>query len=317
MTLKRPSLSFVPPLLPNQTIYSWCAVFHERSGNSSVVESRLQLCGSTRGRWNFHIPSHLDALSASTQLLLGTPEEIVRAATTLSYYTKFRTANVVEAILKQVRGSSVRGLARSLGMDKSGNNVHPPRRSCHECIMEDESKYGFAYWHRDHQLPGVIVCQHHGTELLSIPYCYESKLWDTFLWPRNDWNLTKEQTTASGTADTKITLQRLAQSTADMTCRELAGGYSVLKMKMICFEMLKERNLIGPDDSVTLSYALRDYANHFENVASVPEIAVAMQSSIRPLLLVLRDVDCRVHPLVWVLIIDWLFGGWTTRSGSA
>jgi hypothetical protein len=90
----RRSLSFVPSLLPNQTLYSWEEVFHEMSGNATVDETRLQLCGSVKGGRHFHIPSHLDALCASTQLVLGTSDVIAQTATTLPYYTKFRPAKI-------------------------------------------------------------------------------------------------------------------------------------------------------------------------------------------------------------------------------
>lgn len=124
MTSKRANLSFVPLLLPNQTIYSWGAVFHEKSGNSTVDQTRLQLFGTARGRWHFHIPSHLNELCASTQLRLGTPEAIVRDATTIPYYTQFRDPSVVSSVLEQVRGNNSRGLARDLGMTRSAFNAH-------------------------------------------------------------------------------------------------------------------------------------------------------------------------------------------------
>jgi hypothetical protein len=109
MTSRRPSLSFIPPLLPNQTIYYWVAVFHEMSGNATVDETRLQLFGSAKAGQHFHIPSHLDTFCASTQLMLGTTEALVRIATTLPYYTQFSTPNVAARVLEQVRGKSAYG----------------------------------------------------------------------------------------------------------------------------------------------------------------------------------------------------------------
>jgi predicted metal-dependent HD superfamily phosphohydrolase len=94
MTSKCPILSFIPPLLPNQTIYSWTAVFHEMSGNATANEARQQLFGAVQSGRHFHILSHLEAFCASTQLALGTPEDIVRTATNhvgyfFSGYTRF------------------------------------------------------------------------------------------------------------------------------------------------------------------------------------------------------------------------------------
>lgn len=32
---------------------------------------------------------------------------------------------------------------------------------CLECIAADHAEHGMCYWHRDHQLPGVIICDRH------------------------------------------------------------------------------------------------------------------------------------------------------------
>lgn len=310
MTSKSQNLSFVPPLLPNQTIYSWGAVFHEKSGNSTVDQTRLQLFGTARGRWHFHIPSHLNELCASTQLRLGTPEVIVRDATTIPYYTQFRDPNVVSSVLEQVRGNNGRGLAQDLWMTKSAFSAHPPRRSCHECTLADDYEHGFAYWRRDHQLPGVLVCQKHGTPLLALPYDRDSVHREIFLWPNNDWNKKQAQSIVVWSDATLNDLLRLAQIAADMAGGRLAGGYSMQKMKNVCLLALHDQGLTVADGSLNLSKALADYRNHYVNVEGIPDITTAMQRSIRPLIFVLKGEERRTHPLEWMLIIDWLFGGW-------
>lgn len=312
MTSRRPNLSFVPPLLPNQTIYSWGAVFHEKSGNSTVDQTRLQLFGTARGRWDFHLPSHLNELCASTQLRLGTPEAIVRNATTIPYYTHFRDPNVAASVLEQVRGNNGRGLARELGMTRSAFNAHPPRRSCHDCILADEDEHGFAYWRRDHQLPGVLVCQKHGTPLLALPYDRDSVHREIFLWPNNDWNKKEAQSIVVWSDTTLNDLQRLAKIAADMAGGRLAGGYSIQKMNNACLLALRDQALTAADGSLSLSKALSEYSSHYVNVERLPEFATAIQRSIRPLVFVLRGMERRTHPLEWMLITDWLFGDWAT-----
>ena len=312
MTAKRPSLSFIPPLLPNQTIYSWGAVFHEMSGNNMVDETRIQLFGTSCGRWNFHFPNHLESLCASTQLQLGTPEVIFQTATTLPYYVRFKSAAVIGNVLKQVRGNCGQGLAKELGMTQGAEYAHPPRRSCHECILVDQDAYGFAYWHRDHQLPGVLVCQKHGTPLLALPYDRVSGQRDVFLWPYNDWNRKNVKSIADWSDATLNALKHFAQTAADMAEGELAGGYSTQKMKNACHLALHDRALTAADGSMILSKALSDYNNHYVNVESLPEISTATKKSISPLMFVLSGKERRAHPLEWMLVIDWLFEDWAT-----
>ena len=87
MTLKRHSLSVVPVMLPDQTLYSWATMFHTLAGNVSEDETRLQIFGSSKAGRHFHIPSHLDAFCGRTQLMHGTPEYIVATRTVIPYFT--------------------------------------------------------------------------------------------------------------------------------------------------------------------------------------------------------------------------------------
>lgn len=42
-------------------------------------------------------------------------------------------------------------------------------RYCEQCLVEDEDVHGQGYWHRAHQLPGVLVCYRHGWALNVVP----------------------------------------------------------------------------------------------------------------------------------------------------
>ncbi len=48
-----------------------------------------------------------------------------------------------------------------LGMAARRTARRTTLRFCPSCIDQDRQRHGIAYWHRAHQLPGVIVCPHH------------------------------------------------------------------------------------------------------------------------------------------------------------
>lgn len=312
MPSKRPNLSFVPPLLHDQTLYSWEAVFHEMSGNATIDETRWQLCGAIRGGRHFHMPSHLDALCASTQLVIGTPEALVKAATIIPYYTQFCSNSVATSVLKRIRTKSSYGVAQALGIAATENHPHPPRRSCLQCIREDRAEYGFAYWRRSHQLPGVLVCQKHRMRLLSLPYDHNSICKGKILWPDEDWNLANNAVGLDWSDDTLSTLHRLAVLAAEMVNGALEGGYALHKIKGACMPVLHSRNLMASDGSLEIPPAIHDYYNHFASVAAIPEMVGAARGSIRPVLVALGHTNYRTHPIEWMLVIDWLFGDWKT-----
>ncbi|MCC0179846.1 TniQ family protein [Waterburya agarophytonicola K14] len=56
--------------------------------------------------------------------------------------------------------------------DKERNRV---LKFCPQCRAEDEQKYGEAYWHRQHQIPGMLVCLKHKLPLLNSTILLENK----------------------------------------------------------------------------------------------------------------------------------------------
>lgn len=66
---------------------------------------------------------------------------------------------------------------RSVGVEDPYHSAHlhlvsNTLQCCPECIKEEEQELGFAYWHRTHQLQGVVVCEKHGCDLIQhCPHC--------------------------------------------------------------------------------------------------------------------------------------------------
>lgn len=54
-----------------------------------------------------------------------------------------------------------------IGMVASGIKSPLYLRYCPDCIEADRKQYGEAFWHRIHQMPGVLVCPHHAKALYS------------------------------------------------------------------------------------------------------------------------------------------------------
>jgi hypothetical protein len=244
-------------------------------------------------------------------LALGTPETLIQIATTVPYYTRFRTPSVSARILKLARGNSSYGVAQALGMAKTTIYTPPPRRSCYQCAQDDIAELGYAYWRRDHQLPGVLVCPKHGKLLLSLPYDHRDIHNENFLWPDEDWNLMGASASPNLPTTTLVTLSRLAMLAIDMAKDNLIESYSIRKMRITFLSILHKRGLIAPDGSLEVTPALHDYGHHFSSVLEIPEIAAAAQTSIRPIVYALRQTNCRIHPLEWMLLIDCLFGDWS------
>lgn len=71
---------------------------------------------------------------------------------------------------------------------------------CPECAKEDRDKYGFSYWHTEHQIPGSILCEKHQQRLItrrrkltdlgqaSLPHTYSFPSESNYSEWMSDWN---------------------------------------------------------------------------------------------------------------------------------
>lgn len=312
MNNKRQPLSFIPPLLPDQTLYSWVSIFHEMSGNATEQETLIQLFGSERAGRHFHIPSHLATFCAATQLTLGPPEVIATSATILPAYLRFRPNSTNSNVLQRIYGNQTAGIAQTLRTSSTPLHTFPPRRYCRLCIERDLQREGIAYWHRTHQLPGVLVCIDHGIPLSATPMSSHDNRHGKLFTPEQDLLNASEPSSANQYSDRQLfILDRLALLAQQIATTQLPGGYTRTRLRQACIAALIDRGLFDSDTTACAMNASRDYANHFAPTLRVPDLApILSERSTRLLWNLLSNTQHTDHPIEYLLLIDWLFGNW-------
>lgn len=93
-------------------------------------------------------------------------EELLCAHTVLPYALAFMTTEARTAITSVLFDESGRGYATP-SLIRSSTKFVSLLQFCPCCVAEDSKRYGFAYWRREHQLPGVRFCLPH-SEILRI-----------------------------------------------------------------------------------------------------------------------------------------------------
>lgn len=107
------------------------------------------------------MPSGMDTLAKKIPLNLNS-YELIRDYTLFPYYSAFQSEDRVNSILNAMRddgkGGSIHTMAGIMA-----SSLNPPAflRFCLNCVIEDGEKFGELYWHRSHQMPGVILCPKH------------------------------------------------------------------------------------------------------------------------------------------------------------
>jgi hypothetical protein len=61
--------------------------------------------------------------------------------------------------------SATAGVDCLAALTKNVSRGVPYRRVCLDCISAEVKNHGETYWHREHQLPGVLICARHRTRL--------------------------------------------------------------------------------------------------------------------------------------------------------
>lgn len=158
--------SFFPTAYPDELLYSVLARYHVRSGNISPKVTLHELFGSTTITATVDLPSHLNALVQNLPpLSKHTVKDLIQKHTLYPFYAPFLFPDKAELIRGSMLEHSWGDIHTRAGIMASSVRTPNRLRFCHACFREEQEKYGEAYWHRLHQLPGVVVCPTHLTLL--------------------------------------------------------------------------------------------------------------------------------------------------------
>lgn len=94
----------------------------------------------------------------------ATVDRLIDDLTTFAFHTAFVPGEVRGEVRQAMRGDMT-GIYTRLGL--ATFKVRPPDRLrfCPECLVAMDREGGDLWWRREHQLPGVLVCAHHGAVL--------------------------------------------------------------------------------------------------------------------------------------------------------
>lgn len=151
-----------PELFPDELLYSGIARLGDMMGFREQRALLRNVFGRSTQTAVFDLPGYVDAL---VERLPGvgsyTADRLIDKHTTLPYYKPFLPEdriNRARGAMSSSNGGTLHGL---LGLRSSGVDCAARFRFCPHCVLDDRRNYGSAYWHRAHQMPGVVVCHTH------------------------------------------------------------------------------------------------------------------------------------------------------------
>lgn len=155
-------VGFFPSPYPDELLYSILARYHIWSANISPKATLKQLFGKDNLSATFDLPSHIERLIRNLPLgSLHTVESFVQQNTLFPFYAPFLTTERSKLVLESMRQHSFGDIHARVGIMASPIPQIKFFRFCPICLQEDIESYGEPYWHRIHQIIGVLVCPAH------------------------------------------------------------------------------------------------------------------------------------------------------------
>ncbi len=155
-------IGYFPVPYPDELLYSICGRFHDRvryPNKRSVVN---ELFGSTNAIAVVDLPSHIGHLVSTLPPGYNyTTDHFINNCTLLPYYSPFLPLERVARIRADMIGENGPSIHSRVGIMASKVALPLWLRFCSQCAEQDRERFGEAYWHRVHQVPGVEVCPIH------------------------------------------------------------------------------------------------------------------------------------------------------------
>jgi len=154
-------ISHFPDFLPDETVFSVASRYLDRMQFTSPSIVGQHFFGKNVKGVVTELPSNLDHL---IQFLPPyhryTADMIINQYTLFPLYAPFLCREQTQTLRQRMKADGT-GAYWIAGLVQS--KIPRPRRLryCSECVKKDRLVYGECYWHRVHQIPGVLVCPTH------------------------------------------------------------------------------------------------------------------------------------------------------------
>jgi hypothetical protein len=165
---KELALCFMPTLLPDELLYSLLGRLAAINVLGPSKRRMYQLFGSKNVIPSRDLPTQLQLLHY--RLGPNSPwesaAELIETGTIYPYHRPFFMPERHRSIEKIMLFGGGKGLKSLMGRLANRFGANPRLRHCSLCVQSDIATYGAPYWHRAHQLPGIISCYKHQINLV-------------------------------------------------------------------------------------------------------------------------------------------------------
>lgn len=156
-------IGFFPELYEDELLYSACARYAERVKYPNKQSALIEILGKRGLSATVDFPTRLDYfVSIFPPGSQHTAEQLIDENTLLPFYEPFLPSSRAELVRQEMKDNTKDNNLRSrIGTTIRQVQMPDCLRFCPLCVEEDKKRYEETYWHRLHQLPGILICHIH------------------------------------------------------------------------------------------------------------------------------------------------------------
>lgn len=284
-----------------ELISSVCARYHYYSGNINNKHTLVDLFGKDTVRAFKLFPARLSYLEKQLSNKSYTSDYFIYKHTIFPFYSPFISKDRQMTVINFMKFEGHSSIYNTLGISTSNINSKQGYMYCSECVNEDMNSFGEAYFHRIHQLQGVLVCHKHGCVLEE----YDIDIEPNCKFTRLDSGKLKFENLVDYEKQVHETLLMVAKAAYFIfTLPYLAYNSDDIKDKIMYF--LDERNYITHGNVVRQKKLLEDFLEYYNPVFLKllnSDIINNKRNWIRD---ITQNKDRVVHPIRSILLILFL-----------
>jgi DNA-binding CsgD family transcriptional regulator len=300
--------------LPDETLFSWASRYHLVSCNRLASATTQALFGHKYLGSAHDFPARIDTFVARTQGSIGSAATLIQDRTLLPFFLPFNYPSLDVVAIDALRGASTGSLKFRLGLLTSHFRAHFPLKACIDCMAEDRQRFGLAYWHRPHQLPGAWLCLKHNRRLSeSLLKATGAKRFGWTLPVISQLRTMRPEQDSDIASDARTALRRLSMAANSLCCIQIGWHFHRDVVAKCHLARLTDLGLVTGSGRLKPKDLGQSFYAFASNLASIDEfrrIAPDVGGSTTQVTGFLYRADRITHPLRHLLMIAWLYESW-------
>lgn len=299
----------LPTIAPDMTLYSFLALTQRLNGASNAKDLSNILFSSPSAALQHDFPSNLNQFCRNTGQAFGNAIDVANNNTVLPYFLRFRPEQLKNEALSLMSGSTVEPLKFILGLPAGPTGATMPLHFCTECLNEDINYFGYAYWHRVHQLPSVLTCHKHLVPLRITNLRIDGRGRSGLFLP--DDSGVQQSITLLPLDRGQSILNRLSILSTMALNRELPSFFSATSLRSTYLHGLKQQGLLTTSGRIRAQEFIQRLTKHYTSISSLePFHNIVGTDFIDSLMHLVRKPRGHYHTACHLILIDFLFGDW-------